>query len=327
MRVEDILSVATETKLHLESVEKKFFEVIKLPLSVNRQGFKDIESFLPYKSTGGNALSDKARGKDFIPMQPREFYDNILQTVHEYGADLDLSTLEFKEYCGGSKIEFKIKMHPLSFKNNKGVNDLTNMWLTFTTSYDGSKSNVIGLYTERLVCTNGMVRSKLEGTLKGRNTTNGKAKILSYSEEVAQIVNSANDFKKQLEALDKVKPTKKQIETFKLQLLGYNKETLKESDKKLAEENAKAEAKAGGKVRAKNNDAKYKILADVEKAIDLEFERTGATAFGLLQGITYYTNHIANASSKKYDSAEYIRFFTGAKTNDKAQDLVLEMLN
>lgn len=325
--IENILSVANETKLHLESVEKKFFEVIKLPMSVNREGFKDIESYLPYKSTGGNALSDKARGKDFVPMQPNEFYQNILATVHEYGAELDLSTLEFNEYCGGSKIEFKIKMFPLSFKNNKGLQDITNMWLTFTTSYDGSKSNVIGLYTERLVCTNGMVRSKLEGTLKGRNTTNGKAKILSYSEEVAQIVNSANDFKKQLEALDKVKPTKKQIETFKLQLLGYNKETLKELDKKLAEEQAKAEAKAGGKLRAKNNDAKYKILADVEKAIDLEFERTGATAFGLLQGITYYTNHIANASSKKYDSAEYIRFFTGAKTNDKAQDLVLEMLN
>jgi hypothetical protein len=327
MTLENILSVANETKLHLESVEKKFFEVVNLPLSVNREGFKDIETFLPYKSNGGNALSDKARGKDFVPMQPKEFYNNIIATVHEHGADLDLNTLEFTEYCGGSKIEFKIKMFPLSFKNNKGLQDITNMWLTFTTSYDGSKSNVIGLYTERLVCTNGMVRSKLEGTLKGKNTINGKVKILSYSEEVSKIFNSANEFKKQLEDLDKVTPTKKQIEDFKFNLLGYNKESLKESDKKLAEEHAKAEAKAGGKVRAKNNDAKYKILADIEKSIEFEFERTGATAFGLLQGITYYTNHIANANATKYNSSEYIRFFTGAKTNDKAQDLVIEMLN
>jgi hypothetical protein len=32
------------------------------------------------------------------------------------------------------------------------------------------------------------------------------------------------------------------------------------------------------------------ILETLETAIALEFERTGITAFGLLQGATYYTN-------------------------------------
>lgn len=329
MTTENILSVVGQTSAHLEAVKSQLFEVVKLPLTVGLPGFTNIDAYGVYKSQGGASLTDKARGKDFIPMQPREFYDNILQTVYDCGADLDLDTLSFREFCGGSKIEFKIAMHPISFKNDKGLEDITNVWLTFTTSYDGSKSNVIGLYTERLVCLNGMVRSKLEGTLKGRNTTNGKAKILSYCDEVAQIINSAEDFKQKLIELDKVKPSKTQIEKFKLELLGYNRESLKESDIKLAKEQAEKEAKLGGKLKGKgkNNDLKYQILQQLENSIELEFERTGATAFGLLQGVTYYTNHIANANAKKYNSDEYIRYFTGAKTNDKAQDLIFEMIN
>jgi hypothetical protein len=307
MTTENILALVGQTSAHLEQVKSQLFEVVKIPLTTGNDKFKSIETYGVYKSTGGNPLSlEKTRGKDFVPMQPIEFYDNILQTVHECGADLDLDTLTFKEFCGGSKIEFKIKMHPLSFKNDKGIEDITNIWLTFTTSYDGSKANVISLYTERLVCLNGMVRSKLEGALKGRNTINGKAKILSYCDEVAQIVNSASEFKNQLIELDKVKPTKQQIEKFKLDLLGYNSATLLASEK--------------------NDAQKHKILESLETSIALEFERTGETAFGLLQGVTYYTNHVANGG-KKHTNEEYIRYMQGAKTNDKAQDLIFEMLN
>jgi hypothetical protein len=64
------------------------------------------------------------------------------------------------------------------------------------------------------------------------------------------------------------------------------------------------------------------ILETLETAIALEFERTGITAFGLLQGNIH--NHLAN-SSKKISNDEYIRNFQGAKTNDKAQ-LVFAML-
>jgi hypothetical protein len=75
----------------------------------------------------------------------------------------------------------------------------------------------------------------------------------------------------------------------------------------------------------KNVTRRMTILETLETAIALEFERTGITAFGLLQGATYYTNHLAN-SSKKISNDEYIRNFQGAKTNDKAQELVFAML-
>jgi hypothetical protein len=261
-----------------------------------------------YKSTGGQALG--VMGNDFNPMQPVEFYETILSAVQDFNADLDLNTLQFKEYCGGSKIEFSIKMHPISFKNNKGLQDITNMELTFSASYDGSKSNVITLYTERLVCTNGMVAKGVEGYIKGRNTIGGKTKVLIFVEDIAKIINSAKNFREQMEELDKKKVTKKQIEEFKLKLFGYNKESLKkeqlESDKPLT---------------AKNN-----FIDAIDEAIDLEIKRTGQTLFGLLQGVTYYSNHVAQRS-EQISQAEYIRFFQGAKTNDKAQELIFEMAN
>jgi hypothetical protein len=52
-------------------------------------------------------------------MQQQEFLDNILSTIHEFGADLDLETLQFKTLSEGAKIEFSVKMHPISFKMTK----------------------------------------------------------------------------------------------------------------------------------------------------------------------------------------------------------------
>jgi hypothetical protein len=292
----NVLGNLSATKNHLAKVEASLFEVKKFPLAP-----LDMPSFFKapkeiygiYKSNGGDCLG--VMGSQFEPMQPKEFFDNILSTVHEFGADLDLETLKFREWANGSKIEFSIKMHPISFKNNKGIDDITNLEVTFATSFDGSKANTISLFTERLICLNGMVANKLQGSLKNRNTIGGKAQILSYASELAQIINGTKEFKEKMEALDKVKLTKKQIEEFKKNLLGYNKKSLLASEEKT--------------------DRKYKIL----------FKRTGKTAFGILQGVTYYTNHLAN-NSKKVSDDEYIRFNQGFKTNSKAQELVFAML-
>ena len=307
---ENIIGNAVATQQHLAKIEASLFEVVKMPLVVqNHPDMPDFfkapkDAFGHYKSNGGQCIGKV--GKDSTAMQPKEFFDNILSTVHEFGADLDLNTLKFKEWCGSSKIEFSIKMFPLSFKNDKGLDDITNLSVTFSTSYDGSKSNVISLYTERLVCTNGMVANKLQGTLKGRNTIGGKAKILSYASELAQIINGASEFKEKMIALDKIKLNASQIEAYKKSLFGYNKASL------LASEG--------------NQTKKYNILERFEESIGIEFERTGQTAFGLLQATTHYTNHVAN-NSKKVSNEEYIRFNQGFKTNAKAQELLFALVD
>jgi hypothetical protein len=299
MNTQDILKSAVKTEAHLEAIRAKFFEVIKLQLHPNLEGFNSPLAYGIYKGTGGEALS--VMGKDFVPMQQREFLDSIVHTVFECGADLDLETLEFNVYKGGRQIEFSIALNPLEFTNRAGNIDTTANKLTFSTSYDGSKSNSISLYTVRQICTNGMMGWGMESVLKGKNTQGGKEKILTYCDEVMNIVNETKAFNDRMRGLDLQKVGKAEVEAFKLKLLGYNKETLAKSDK--------PETK------------KINILDRINASIELEFSRTGETAFGLLQGITHYTNHEANGS-KTISNEEYIRFYQGAKMNDKAQQLL-----
>jgi len=298
--VESILDGGiNSTSNHLASIEAKFFEVVKVQLHPNVEGFKSPDNYGIYKSTGGNALS--VMGKDFVPMQQREFMDSIIHTVFECGADLDLETLEFNTYKGGRQIEFSISLAPLDFENTMGLRDVTENKLTFSTSYDGSRSSAISLYTVRKICTNGMMGWGMESVLKGKNTIGGKTKILTYCDEVMHIVEEVKKFNIKMRQLDIQKVGKAEVEAFKLKLLGYNKESLLKAEK--------PEPK------------KMNILDKINESIELEFSRTGETAFGLLQGITHYTNHVAN-SSKTITDEEYIRFYNGAKLNDKAQQLV-----
>jgi hypothetical protein len=71
-----------------------------------------------YDTTNGKLLSQNQWEKTFTYATAR-ILDNILSTIHEFGADLDLETLQFKTWSEGAKIEFSVKMHPISFKMTK----------------------------------------------------------------------------------------------------------------------------------------------------------------------------------------------------------------
>jgi hypothetical protein len=303
MILDSIFDQINNASNNLEEVQKQLFNVVKLPLFSNVPDFQAPENtFGVYKSSGGKPLS--VMGKDFTPLQPQEFLDRIVYTVHECGANLDLSTLDFKEFNAGKNIAFSIALPKLDFKNQAGFRDETHNRLTFSTSYDGSKSSEISLYTWRKVCSNGMMGWGLTAMLKGKNTIGGKAKILTYCDEAVKIITSAKSYNERILVMDKVKVTKQQIEAFKFNLLGYNSESLLTSEK--------SETK------------RINILNRINETIELEFTRAGQTAFGLLNGITNYTNHEANGS-KTISDEEYIRFGNGSKLNNLAQKLVFEM--
>lgn len=303
MNVENLISGLNQANNNVTAIENRLFEVKKVQLHPNLPDFVSPQSYGVYKTTGGQPLG--VMGEQFEPMQPKDFLDSIVNTVHECGADLDLNTLEFNQFQGGKQIEFSIKLKPLEFINKAGKYDETQNKLTFSTSYDGSKSSTISLYTYRQICSNGMMGWGMESALKGKNTIGGKAKILTYCNEVVKIITETQNYSERLKRLDSVQMNASQIEAFKKELLGYNKASL------LMEE---------GNVTKKMN-----ILDKINESIELEFSRTGATAFGLLQGITHYTNHSANGS-KTVSDEEYIRFYQGAKTNNLAQKLLFATL-
>ena len=303
MVVDNIFENVSNASNNLDNIQSKLFNVVKLPLFTNMPDFLAPENnFGIYKGSGGKPLS--VMGKDFEPLQPNEFLDRIVHTVHECGANLDLGTLDFKEFNKGKNISFSIALPKLDFKNQAGFRDETHNRLTFSTSYDGSKSSEISLYTWRQVCSNGMMGWGLTSVLKGKNTLGGKAKILTYCDEAVKIITSAKSYNERLLVADKVKVTKSQIEAFKLQLLGYNDATALEGEKPQTK--------------------RLNILNRINETIELEFTRAGQTAFGLLNGVTNYTNPEAN-TSKTISDEEFIRFGNGAKLNALAQKLVFEM--
>ena len=262
MTTNDIVSQVSKASKNVKKVQSKFFEVIKMPYPSEPRYYNGVlletpqNMFTIHNAKTGASLSSGTMGKSFVPMQQQELLNNILATVHEFQADLNLDTLQFNTYCGGSKIEFTIETKPLKFKNAKSKMDETNIMLSFTTSYDGSKSNRYALFTKRVVCENGMTVKEFQGELKGRNTQGGKTKILSYAKEIAEIINGADKFREKMIALNKIKISTSQVNAFTKSLLGFNAETLNEK---------RQEAIDNGKSDAKLTNEEYKIRDALKK--------------------------------------------------------------
>ena len=190
-------------------------------------------------------------------------------------------------------------MKPIEFINQRKLNDITKISLSIITGFDGYTKTSMSLDSFRLACLNGMVVKDTSINVSFKNTKGniGRASSLCYdaSRVIANMDNVAEQFK-QLNSLDILETD---VNKFMFKLLGY-------SQKEYNELNAN----------------KRNILDKINASVGLEFSRSGATAWGLLNGITHYTNHIANAKNRE----DYIYFDTGAKMNTKAQGLVLAML-
>jgi hypothetical protein len=81
-----------------------------------------------------------------------------LSTIHEFGADLDLETLQFKTWAKALKSNLALNAHFIYLKWQRFKRHYKYVY-DFSTSYDGSKVTEF-LFTERLVF-NGMTALKL----------------------------------------------------------------------------------------------------------------------------------------------------------------------
>ena len=64
------------------------------------------------------------------------------------------------------------------------------------------------------------------------------------------------------------------------------------------------------------------ICSEIESSIALEISRSGGNLWGLLNGITHFTNH---GGRKKSDLVDYVYQAGGATINDRAQKAILEL--
>lgn len=282
--MEILTNISNEMNV-VSSIREQLFNVEKVQLVPCKEGFNVPQAFGMYKQGGGDPLG--VVGKDFTATQPVALLDGLV------GCGLDLSKMSYSELKGGSKIFFDIPAGQINFRNLRGQEDTTNVSVRVQTGFDGWTSTSLYIYTYRLVCANGMKATVTEFKAKFKNTSGNQGKALSLCHDVGMAIENLATLEELYLKLDKIQVNQTIIDDYLKKVANIDKA-----------------------IKDEWSTRKLNMYNDIMGSIDLEFSRTGATAYGLLQGITHYTNHKASGSG----SDEYILLDTGAKMNDKAMN-------
>lgn len=291
---------------HVEAIRAKLFDVVQKPLFTNQEGFESPEVFATYKSTGGKPFG--VLGKVFTATQPTVLFDNFVDCLIS-NTQADLKKVRYSEFKGGAKILFSAPIKTTSFTNLAGKEDELTYNLNIQTGFDGFTSTTLFLSVYRLICKNGMKANVTEFKSTFKNTFGNVGKIQVLCNDVTRAVNSLDKLEDVISTLNAIEVTEAKKQKFLQGVLGYN-----ETTEDLT-------------TRKKN------ILDRINESIALEISRSGGTLWGLLNGVTHYTNHIAKPnkgmSGAEYREAvdQYIHTETGETLNDKAFKTALALVN
>lgn len=290
----EILSNIASGNANIESIKGKLFDVVKVPLITGLEGFENPDSFGVYRATGGQALGSV--GKDFTPTQPKLLFDEFENCL--YQTDANFNDVTYLELKGGKKIVFEAPIKKMGFTNLRGQEDEMIVKINLATGFDGLTKTSLFISCFRLVCSNGMKAWRTEFAVSFKNTKGNVGKASSLCNDIAKATDSINDFEEYIKQLNRTSVDKAKVEEFLMKTIGYNNSLKEELGTR-----------------------KQNILDLVQESIELEFSRTGATLWGLVNGITHYTNHVA----KTDDRNDYVLVGGGLKLNDLAQKVALEM--
>lgn len=270
----------------VEEVRNELFKVVEVPMHTGMPDFNIPDSEKCYFTNDGKFLGiHKDR---FKPIQP----ETILNSIDF------LDNLNFQTYDDCKKVKFSSFVKTTGFKNAAKLNDEVAWSIDVSTSYDGSRPLTIGLFTHRLVCENGMIAKGTEKKVSYKNTKNNVGKFIMLAKDLEKTAANIEGMSQLFEA--------------------YDKKAIKAADvKKFLNKLYSIKAGEEPSTRLSN------VLDRINESIAIETQRSGGTLWGLLNGVTHYTNHIA---PKQGDDGSYINFATGRTLNNKAQELIYAML-
>lgn len=291
----DLNSIIGNQAKNLEAIEKALFDVKKIQLHPNMDGFESPTAYATYKGTGGQPLG--VVGANYTPTQPKFLYDSLLHTLMET-PNVDADKLKFVEMKDGQKIRFTMPLGSIAFRNMLGKEDVSDVTLNLQTGFDGKTKTSFYLSTYRLICSNGMKANTTEFTASFKNTKGNVGKASSLCHDITKAFNSMERLSDLYKHLNKIEISTLDQNKFVEAVTGYDLKEYNSLHKK-----------------------KQNIIDNINKSIGIELARTGNTAFGLLNGITYYTNHVVKGCEDK----DYIFVGNGDKINDKALKAVLSL--
>lgn len=300
----DILDQIEKNSSSISAVRDQLFGVKKLQLHSGVDGFDSPDSYGIYKASGGKVLG--VVGKVFEPIDLNLFMDSIELSITECDVELDLDKLAFNEFRGGQIVDFTLPLKPIEVKASKVVGDITKVAMYFRTGFNGKQKLEIGFKTFRLWCANGCGHWKKGIQLAWKNTKGNIPKVYTYCDEMYKVIEETQTYQEFLNALAKVEFNQKDLDKFMTKLTGYDVKEYNELTTK-----------------------KRNILDRINESVAIETNDCGNTLYGLLQGVTRYTNHVAPTSTAINEGKvdEYVYFGTGATLNSRAQSLLFDVVS
>lgn len=295
----EILKSLSSGNANVETIKSQLFDVINVPLFTNNERFENPNAFGIYKAQGGQPFG--VLGKDFTPQQPTALFDSFIQCLID-NTDVDLSKVKYHEMKEGAKIRFSVPVKTIGFTNLRGQHDENVISLNIQTGFDGFTATSLYLSLYRMVCSNGMKANVTEFKTKFKNTIGNVGKIQLLCDDVTKAMDKSDNLIQLVETLNKVEITTKRKNEFIKKVLGYSLDQKEELTTR-----------------------KRNILQKIEESMAIEISRSGGNLWGLVNGITYYTNHLVKSDAKDVDT--YIYAETGEKLNNTALKVALEMAN
>lgn len=297
MVLQDLLSNVNDASENINNIENQLFSVEDIPMTAPNETYQKPDGKMVYTNDGrwlGNV------GNIYESLQPKEFFDAVINNVRDTGMNFDLAKLEYNVLSDGRIIEFRLPTNIVSFKNAQGKQDDTEMFLNFWTGYGGASRTEIGLYSHRFICENGMRIVNAEIDLKVKHTVNMNHKALEFTKQIIKVASQVQETSKMWSEMNNTQVNSATAENFAKAMVGIKK----------------SENVSDISTRKQNR------YEDFNNAMATEFNRTGSTVWGLLNTATYYNNHIAKGSK----NSDYVLVKTGAKKIKQAQELALELI-
>lgn len=295
--LQDVLGSANAAQENLNKIESQLFTAVDKPKVAPVSGWETPKGKEIYTSDG---VWLGSVGDQYESLQPKKFFDAVVDNVRDAGMEFDLSKLQYNVRKNSTIIEFRLPTNIISFKNAAGKQDDTEMFLNFWTGFGGSARTEIGLYSHRFICENGLRIINSDIDLKVKHTVNMNLKALSFTKELIKLASQVQATSQVWEEMNNVQVDAATKETFVRALADMKK----------------------GETYADVSKKKQKVYDSLNEAMATEFGRTGSTVWGLLNGVTYYNNHLASQAGEE----EYVLLRTGATKNAQAQKLALELI-
>lgn len=225
----------------------------------------------------------------------------IMNTMKGFADEHGLIVERGGAFGGGKKIFLQLYI-PNDFKIGKG-GDALKQYLFAANTFDHSARLSFGYTNTVISCQNTFNRALKDTSIRIKHTESGEGRIIELPTLFAEHLQLRKETNEMFLVWDSTKATKAMAKELIAQLTN--------TDKNMTPAQ-----------RGEMSTRSLNILEGLEMAVNKEMKEKGETLWGLLNGVTYYTNHIKSHPKRDNGQLESILVGTGAQMNNKAFELV-----